>query len=452
MAASPQPVLLPPPAPPRRHLGGQRSLLRRALNWIILLALLALAGWGAWRGYAALAATPQAQVPVAQVRRGDVQFTVEASGTLSGGHSQSLTAPMVSGDTLSIRSLLPAGTLVQPGEVVIQFDTTAQQYNLTQAQEALAQAQQQVIAAQATAAAQTVDDAYQLSKARFDVQRAQLQVRANPIKAAVDAKKNDLALAAAQEHLRQLQQDIASRAANNQASVAVQLAAEAKAAADAATARGNIAAMTLRASQAGYVSVESNTRGGFDGNAFPLYQTGDVTDPGLAIAEIPDTTSWQLQVDINELDRGHLAVGQVATAEFPALPGRTFQASIASIAGATGPPWQRQVKVNLSLRQSAPGLKPGMSAQVHIQTQTLKNVLYVPSQAVFGGAAAPFVYLQSRGQFQRHPVKVQGRSASQVVLTGVVEGDAIALANPEQSSVPAPAPTSAPGRGPALPR
>lgn len=452
MAASPQPVLLPPPAPPRRHLGRRSSPLRRGLNWLLLAAVLALAFWGAWRGYLALSATPQAQIPVAQVRRGDVQFTVVASGTLSGGHSQVLTAPMVSGDTLSIRSLLAAGTLVKPGEVVIQFDTTAQQYNLTQAQEALAQAQQQVIAARATAAAQTEDDAYQLSKARFDLQRAELQVRANPIKAAVDARKNDLALAAAREHLRQLQQDIASRAANNQASVAVQQAAEAKAAADAATARSNIAAMTLRAAQAGYVSVDANTRGGFDGTAFPLYQTGDVTDPGLAIAEIPDTTSWQLEADINELDRGHLAVGQAATAEFPALPGRSFHARIASIAGATGPPWQRQVKVNLSLLQTAPGLKPGMSAQVQIQTQTLKHVLYVPSQAVFGTDASPYVYLRNGGQFQRRPVRVQGRSASQVVLTGIPAGATIALANPEQSAVPAPAAASAPGRGPALPR
>lgn len=451
MAASPQPVLLPPPAPPRR-LGRRVAPWRRAVNWLLLALVVALAAWGVVRGYAALSSTPQAQVPVAQVRRGDVQFAIEASATLSGGHSQVLTAPMVSGDTLSIRSLPPSGTLVKQGDVVVQFDTTAQKYNLTQAEEALAQAQQQVIAAQATAAAQTEDDAYQLSKAQFDVQRAELQVRANPIKAAVDAKKNDLTLAAAQEHLRQLQQDIASRAANNQASVAVQKAAEAKAAADAATARSNIAAMTLRAAQSGYVSVDANTRGGFDGSAFPLYQTGDVTDPGLAVAEIPDTSTWQLLASINELDRGHLAVGQLASAAFPALPGRSFQARIANLAGATGPPWKRQVQVKLNLLQSAPGLKPGMSAQVRIQTETLKNVIYVPSQAVFGGDSAPFVYLQDHGQFVRHPVRLQGRSASQVVLTGVVPGDIIALADPDKTAAAAASPTPAAKRGPALPR
>lgn len=451
MAASPQPILLPPPAPPRR-LGRRVSPGRRAVNWLLLVLVLGLAIWGLVRGYAALSATPQAQVPVAEVRRGDVQFTIEAPATLSGGHSQVLTAPMVSGDTLSIRSLLPSGTLVKQGEVVLQFDTTAQKYNLTQAEEALAQAQQQVIAAQATAAAQTEDDAYQLSKAQFDVQRAQLQVRANPIKAAVDAKKNDLTLAAAQEHLRQLQQDIASRAANNQASVAVQQAAEAKAAADAATARSNIAAMTLRAAKAGYVSVDANTRGGFDGTSFPLYQTGDVTDPGLAIAEIPDTSTWQLQATISELDRGHLAVGQLAAAEFPALPGRSFQARIADVAGATGPPWKRQVRVTLNLLQAAPGLKPGMSAEVRVDTATLRNVLFVPSQAVFGPDAAPYVYLQVRGQFVRHPVHLQGRSASQVVLTGVAPGDTIALADPEKSATAAPPAAAAPRRGPALPR
>lgn len=425
--------------------------LKRSAFWIVVAAVVVAAGWGAWRGYRVLTAPASANVPVAEVRHGEIRFNVYAQGTLTGGNSEVLTAPMVNGDTLSIRDILETGSLVKPGEVVAQFDTSAQEYNLKQAQAALAQAQQQVLGAQATAAAQTEDDAYQLIKAQYDVQRTELQVRKNPILAAVDAQKNDLNLAAAREHLRQLQQDVASRKANNQASIALQEAAERKAQSDASTAEANIAAMSLKATRGGYMSIRENMRNGFNGLAVPVYQIGDVTDPGLAIAEIPDTTSWELNVTVSELDRGHIAVGQAATAEFDPLPGQSFPARVKSMGGATGPPWNRQVKCVLELLRTSPALKPGLSAKVIITTQTLPDALYVPSQAVFGPDGANYVYVRANGQFARRPIKVLSRSESQVVLQGVRAGDVIALANPEQTSAPAAAPAApsagAPGGG-----
>ncbi|HXR96932.1 MAG TPA: HlyD family efflux transporter periplasmic adaptor subunit [Terriglobales bacterium] len=444
MAAAPQIRVLPLPKK-------RAPNLRRWLYRAIVAAVAAVAAWGAWRGYTALTAPSAANVPLAEVRRGEVHFNVYAQGTLSGGNSEVLTAPMVNGDTLSIRDILETGTLVKSGDVVVQFDTSAQEYNLKQAQAALEQAQQQVLGAQATAAAQTEDDAYQLLKAQFDVQRAELQVRKNPIVAAVDAQKNDLNLAAAREHLRQLQQDVASRKSSNQASVALQQAAELKSQSDAATAQANIAAMSLKATRGGYMSIRENMRNGFNGLAVPVYQIGDVTDPGLAIAEIPDTTSWELNVTVSEFDRGHLAVGQPATAEFDPLPGQTFPARVKSLGGATGPSWNRQVKCVLELLRATPALKPGLSAKVIITTQTLRDALYVPSQAVFGPDGSNYVYLRAGGQFARRPIKVVSRSESQVVLQGVHAGDVIALANPEQTGAPAAAPAApsagAPGGG-----
>ena len=63
-----------------------------------------------------------------------------------------LTAPMVGGD-LAITSLKEPGELVKPGDVVIEFDTTAQEYNLREAEADLAEAAQQVIKAEADAEA-----------------------------------------------------------------------------------------------------------------------------------------------------------------------------------------------------------------------------------------------------------------------------------------------------------
>jgi len=430
-SVAPSPLVAPPQ--PRR-----RS--RRALGrYLVALAVLAAAAWGGWRLYQGLGGGPTGGVPVAKVRRGDVTMTVFATGTLEGGDSELLSAPMIAGGDLSITELAKPGSFVRPGDVVVAFDTSVQEYNLKQAETALAIARQQVIEARAAAAATEEENRYALIKARYDVRRAQLQVRKDPILAAIDAQTNDLKLRAAEDHLRQLQSDLASQQATDRASIAIQEAALHKAQVEAATARRNIAAMTLRATHAGYVDIKTNTSTNFfyPGMQLPDYQVGDTTRPGMLIAEIPSTDHWQVLVNINELDRGHLNVGQPARIEFVGLPGQTFSGKVEFMGGVSGPPWARQVVTTVALDQSSPQLHPGMSASVQLITDRLRNVLWVPAQAVFTANGQSYVYLLDHGEFRRQPVTIVRQSESQVVVRGLAEGAKIALANPEQTAAPA---------------
>ena len=61
------------------------------------------------------------------------------------------------------------------------------------------------------------------------MRRAELDVSQNELKSAIDAKKNDLALEEAKRRLAQLQEDSKSRAASNDANLAVYVAQRAKA-------------------------------------------------------------------------------------------------------------------------------------------------------------------------------------------------------------------------------
>lgn len=79
-----------------------------------------------------------------------------------------------------------------------------------------------------------------------------------------------------------------------------------------------------------------------------------------------------------------------------------------------------------------------MTANVVITTEVLKSTLWVPSQAVFESDGRSFVYLQSASGYTPHDVKVVRRSESQVALTGVENGQVVAMSNPgEQSQKPA---------------
>ncbi|MPM51838.1 hypothetical protein SDC9_98589 [bioreactor metagenome] len=74
----------------------------------------------------------------------------------------------------------------------------------------------------------------------------------------------------------------------------------------------------------------------------------------------------------------------------------------------------------------------GMSVQVEIITRTLKNVLYVPVEAVFEDKERFFVYLQTAGGGNREADVKIGASNDRFVevSAGLDEGDVIYLYRP----------------------
>jgi hypothetical protein len=321
---------------------------------------------------------------------------------------------------------------VKPGEIVVQFDTTEQQYKLKEAQSDVAEAQQHVLQATAQLQADQEEDRYALLKAQSDLELANLDVRKNPLVSTIVARQNDLALAAAADHLGQLQRNLANRKETNKAGIAMQEAGRGKAEAQALTARQNIEAMTLHARHAGYVSVKQNTSGNFffSGMTLPFYQVGDQVHPGMAVAEIPDLNNWELGANIGELDRGHLAVDDRVAITIIAVPDRKHLGHVKEMGGTSGPPWDRHFECKIALDNPSPELRPGMSAQIVVTTEQMRHVLWLPAQALFESDGRTFVYVRSGASFAPKDVKLVRRNETRVVLTGLAAGQVVALANP----------------------
>ena len=336
-----QTVIAPPPhvtaqEPPRRHRFPKSKILAATL---VLVALAAAVFFGP-RLYRSIAKTGSASVPTVQVQQGNLDLTITARGELRGQNPEVLAAPMIGGAELHITSLLVSGSPVQKGQTVVQFDTTEQEYKLKEAEADLAEAQQHILQAEAEQQAQTEEDTYALHKAHTDVTLAELDLRKNPLLAPIAARQNELALAGARDHLAQLEKNLANRLATNTAATAIQQAGRAKAESQAATARQNIEAMTLRAQRPGYVSVDTNmnTNFFFSGMSLPLFQTGDSVRPGMAVAEIPDLKNWEIEANIGELDRGHIALGDSVQVDIIAVPAEHFSGRVKEVGGTSGPP------------------------------------------------------------------------------------------------------------------
>ncbi|HEY7336573.1 MAG TPA: efflux RND transporter periplasmic adaptor subunit [Bryobacteraceae bacterium] len=407
-------------------------MTKRLLTMVAVLAALAVAGWYGMRAWREISTPAAAAIPTAKVQRGDISLDITARGELRGGNPETLTAPLTGGGDLHITALKTSGEPVKEGDLVLQFDTTEQEFKLKEAEADLAEAEQHIVQARAQRDAEQEEDRYALLKAKADVQLAELDVRKNPILPALVAKQNTLALDNARDHLAQLESNLANRTATNEAGIAIQEAGQAKAETQAKTARENIEAMTLRAHRPGYVSVKQNTGNGvlFFGMTLPLFQVGDTVRPGMAVAEIPDLNNWELGAKVGELDRGHLSSGQPVEVSVIAVPKRPFKGHVKEIGATTGPPWDRHFECVIAMDNPSPELRPGMSATIVVTTDQLRNVLWLPAQALFENDGRTFVYARSGGNFTAKDVVLQRRNETRVVVSGLEEGQEVALANP----------------------
>jgi hypothetical protein len=105
-----------------------------------------------------------------------------------------------------------------------------------------------------------------------------------------------------------------------------------------------------------------------------------------------------------------------------------------TLGGTSGSPWDRRFECRVSLDNPTPELRPGMTANLVITSETLKDVLWLPAQALFESDGRTFAYVRTpQGGFTTHDVKLVRRSESQVVVTGLSEGQLVAMASPDRS-------------------
>ena len=248
-----------------------------------------------WRGCGGAPRTSTAatadEIPTTRVKRGDLDMKVYVTGELRASHSEMLTAPPIGGGALQITHLLHTGTAVKKGDLVMEFDPSEQHYKLDQNRSELLQAEQEITKAKADAAVVAAQDKVALLKARFDVRRAELDVQKNELVSSIDARKNDLALEQAKRVLAELEQDVKSRSASNQATISLAEEKRNKAKLAMDQAQDNIDKMRVTAPMDGLVALEKNegAMGGFccfGGMSLPEYREGDQVEPGRTVGQV----------------------------------------------------------------------------------------------------------------------------------------------------------------------
>ena len=77
------------------------------------------------------------------------------------------------------------------------------------------------------------------------------------------------------------------------------------------------------------------------------------------------------------------------------------------------------------------GLRPGVTAQVIIVGNEVRDALFLPGQALFEKDGKPVVYVRNGSRFEAREINVKYRTETKIVIEGLSEGTEVALVNPE---------------------
>ena len=151
--------------------------------------------------------------------------------------------------------------------------------------------------------------------------------------------------------------------------------------------------------------------------------------PGEMLYQVADLSRVWVLADVNEQDINLVANGRKAQVRINAYPARSFE-GVVTYVYPTLKTETRTVSVRLELANPGGLLKPGMYAQVELDSAASAKVVAVPASAVIDSGVRRVVIVQvGEGRFDPREVETGARSDDWIeVRSGVKEGDAVVVA------------------------
>jgi RND family efflux transporter MFP subunit len=380
-----------------------------------------------------------ANVPTAEVTRGEFDDYVKIRGEVKAKRSLSIYAPHTRGGVgdPQILKMAKTGAVLKKGDVAVEFDTAKLRETLQQKRSDVKQAEAEIEQGRAEAKLQEEQDLTDLEKARYDVQRAKLDVSKAEILSKIDGEKNKLLLADAEQHLKEEEEKLASDHTKAAADNDGKKQKREKALHDAQVAEQDIASLTLHAPVDGMVTILPNWRAsGWFSDSAPPFKEGDRAWQGARIAEFPDISTLRVSGRVEEADRGRVKEGQPVTVRVDAVPDKEFPAQVVEISGLakidfSGWPFPRNFDVSVQVDQPDGRVRPGMSATARVAVEKLPAYILIPPEATFQKFGKTVAYVLSGSSFQERDIQVAKRGESQVaVARGLKPGERVALKDP----------------------
>lgn len=409
-----------------------RRLLRT--RWFIALTILVVVGASAALLMARGTATASSDV-VARVKKGDFKVVVTTAGELRALREIKITGPTTLQQAqvfnVKIATLVPEGTVVKEGDMVAELDKTPAATKMADVTLALQKAQAVHEQAQ-------LDSTLNLSKAREEMKTMELALEEKQIakdqakyeapsvqrQAAIDLEK-------AQRALAQAKMDYKTKTEQAQAKMREVGADLQRQKNLLAIIQDVLQSFTVRAPAAGMVIYMKE----WNGKKRTAGSQINAWDP--SVATLPDLSGMESVTYVNEIDVRKVEKGQPVIITLDADPSKNLVGKVTAVAnvGEQRPNADAKVfEVKVTLQKPDTTLRPGMTTGNAIETAAVKNVLFIPLEAVTSEAGTPYVFKRNGGGVVKQEIETGAMNDDEVVVArGLTEGDEVLLIPPPNS-------------------
>jgi len=366
---------------------------------------------------------------IIKVERKDFTQTLRLNGTTQASRSFVVLAPRLEGaqvGSMVITKLAPAGTHVEKGDVLVEFDPQAEERDYLDKRSTYENLVGQVAQKQADENIARAKDDTAMKQAEDELKRAQLELQRNEIVSRIDAEKNQEAVDEAQTTLKQLKETYQLKRAAAAAAIRIVEIQRDRALEAMRYSQGNAAKMVVHSPMPGVVVYNTIWLGGRMGTV----QQGDQVRPGVPFLQVVDPSQMEVRVQLNQVDLLKVHPGQRAQMHLDAYPGMTLPAVLEDLSplGHTGQFTEavRSFNARFSVQGMDARLLPDLSAALDLDLGSQKSVLVIPWQSIGLEGDHSFVWLEARGGFEKRTVQTTSRNDLEaVVKSGLSEGDII---------------------------
>ena len=303
-------------------------------------------------------------------------FSLRLNGKTEAVESRAILAPRIAAQQmgiLTIVKLVPSGSRVRQGDLLVEFDRQAQ---LRDSIDKKAQSEDQngkVLEAQAAEAAARVKDETDIQTAQSALSKAELEMQKLELLSRIDAEKARQALDEARATLAQLKQTFDLKRKAAAASIRVLEIQRDRTRETMLHAENNTALLQVRAPIDGIVVFNTIWKQGKMGEV----QEGDQVRPGVPFMEVVNPSLMQVHVQVNQQDLMALNVGQKARVHLDAYPDMEFEGRLDSIdpIGKRGDfsSKLRTFSATFSIHGNDTRLMPDLSAAVDVAAGDIAN-------------------------------------------------------------------------------
>jgi biotin carboxyl carrier protein len=270
------------------------------------------------------------------------------------------------GNQLVVIRLVPSGTVVREGDLLVEFDRHAQIKNARDRESEYKDFLAQICRKAAEQRIARAKRDSELGQAQNAVRLAELDLVGVDLLPRIQAEKNQQALDEARAHLAALRKTQGLKQNVEQAELRALEIQRDRAVNAWRNAEANAKRMQVRSPIAGLVVLKSIWKNG----SMAVVQEGEEVRPGIPILDVVNTSAMRVRALVNQADVSRLRVGQPATVTLDSYPDRTFDARLAHLSPLASTSTMnvrvRSFVAHFSIAGNDPHLLPDLAAAVDV--------------------------------------------------------------------------------------